>query len=360
MALPLDVVVKALCAAADVPASDHAAIVDAANRHGMRGVLHDAATSAGAPSLTRVLHDDAVIAIARESVSALELRRVLDGLARADVQALVVKGAGLAYSIYDAPWQRSRVDTDLLVAASQREQGQSTLEALGYTPSDALTSGSLVSSQRAFERCDAAGLQHVIDLHWQPVNPRLFADALPFDDLWRDREPLRALGSGWTLDAVSAMQLAAVHRLAHHQGQDRLIWLYDVHLLAARCANREWDRLAASATERQIAGVCADTLHAAARAFGTRVPGETLAVLERAARNEPSFPYLQGRVSRRDVLRQDLERLPSWRARLTLLREHAFPPAAFMRSRYQVHSSLWLPALYAHRLVTGAYKWIRA
>jgi hypothetical protein len=356
----LSVLVEALRAVQRGATADDGALVRAADRHGLGGLLYEAAAVEGASTLTQLLHDNAVGAIARESVVGPELGRVADRLARSEVRALVVKGAALAYAVYDSPWQRPRIDTDLLVDAGERDKAASAIEALGYTRSHAVTSGTLVSSQYAFERNEASGLRHVIDLHWQAVNPRVFADALPFDDLWRRRQSLRAPVSGWTLDPVSALQLAAVHRVAHHQGNDRLIWLYDVHLLAVGCSTGEWDRLAATAIERQIAGICADSLRTAAHAFGTAVPVDTLAALERAAQSEPSRRYLQGPIRRRDVLLQDLERLPSLRARLMLLREHAFPPAAFMRSRYQVHNSFWLPALYAHRLLTGAYRWIRA
>ena len=38
------------------------------------------------------------------------------------------------------------------------------------------------------------------------------------------------------LAPVNALVLACIHRLAHHQGRDRLVWLYDIHLLAGRLA----------------------------------------------------------------------------------------------------------------------------
>ena len=69
--------------------------------------------------------------------------------------------------------------------------------------------------------------------------------------------------------------------------------------------------------------------------------------------------YVSGPVLKRDVLASDLAELPGWRARARLVKEHAFPPAAFMRTRYGIESAMWLPALYVHRLVTGAFKWLR-
>ena len=62
---------------------------------------------------------------------------------------------------------------------------------------------------------------------------------------------------------------------------------------------------------------------------------------------------------KRDVLLTDIRLLPSWTDRFRLIREHAFPPAAFMRVRYKRQQGWMLPALYAHRLLTGATRWIR-
>ena len=79
--------------------------------------------------------------------------------------------------------------------------------------------------------------------------------------------------------------------------------------------------------------------------------------LKAAAPSEASHRYLEGPVGKIDVLESDL-RMLSWSARLRLLREHAFPPAAFIRQRYGVKSPLLLPALYVYRLVVGAAKWV--
>jgi hypothetical protein len=81
--------------------------------------------------------------------------------------------------------------------------------------------------------------------------------------------------------------------------------------------------------------------------------------LEAAGRSEPTRRYVEGTVRKRDVLVSDLAVLPTWGARLRLIREHVFPPASFILKRYGVRNPLWLPALYAHRFVTGAFKWAR-
>lgn len=83
---------------------------------------------------------------------------------------------------------------------------------------------------------------------------------------------------------------------------------------------------------------------------------ETLAVHDGA---EPSAAFVDGCLSRADVLRSDLAALTGWPARGRLLRQHLCPPPAYIRDRYAVSASVLLPALYALRAVRGARRWFR-
>ena len=90
------------------------------------------------------------------------------------------------------------------------------------------------------------------------------------------------------------------------------------------------------------------------------VPDDVLLALDATGEEEPSLVYTERTQRRLDVLLADLRRLPRWRDRLQLLAEHAFPPASFVMARYAARRRVLLPVLYAHRLVTGAWKWLRA
>jgi len=108
-----------------------------------------------------------------------------------------------------------------------------------------------------------------------------------------------------------------------------------------------------------------ETLEAARIAWSPRLSApdvakaRTLARLEAAPRREPSTVFLGPAVRQLDVLRDDIRALPSWRARLTLLKEHLFPGATYMRHGYAPGSSAPLVWLYLRRIVTGAPKWFR-
>jgi hypothetical protein len=299
-------------------------------------------------------------AAARELLVQRDLQATMAALASAGVPALVIKGSALAYSVYPEPWHRTRTDTDLLVSQESVQAAMAALERCGYRRSDAISTGAYVSHQIAFERTDAHDVRHVIDLHWKVANPQIIADALPFDLLWRSAEPAPALGASARVPSlVASVGIACIHRLAHHQGHDRLIWLYDLRLITSRLTSDQWMALAALARDRGVAGLCLDGLQQARRELSASLPVEVEKLLGAAAPAEASQSYLHGPVRKRDVLVSDLKALRSWRARLRLLREHAFPPPAFMRQRYGTTRWWLLPALYVHRFATGAVRWVR-
>jgi hypothetical protein len=339
-----------------------AVLVDAADEQGFVALLWEAlarATGAGA-RLRAALDARARGDATRDLLVQAEMRRVLEAIAAAGGRVVVFKGSALAYTVYVHPWHRPRTDTDLLTSIAGVETVSSALESCGYARTDQLTSGLHVSHQVAFARVDAHGLRHVIDLHWKVVNPQVLADVLPFEDAWAGSEPAPALGPAARVPSpVASVVLACVHRLAHHQGQDRLIWLQDLKLLASRFGTGEWDALCDLAVGRGVAAICLDGLSNAQQALAAPLPAHVAARLETAGRSELTRRYVEGTVRRRDVLVSDLSTLPTWGARLRLVREHAFPPASFVLQRYGMRNRLWLPALYAHRLVTGAFKWAR-
>jgi hypothetical protein len=277
------------------------------------------------------------------------------------VDVVVMKGAALAYTCYARPWHRTRTDTDVLIDRGSFERVAAALTSAGYARASAISTGEFVSHQAAFERRDHHGLVHAVDVHWKAVNPQILSDAISFQDVWSGSRVMSLAGATVRVpDAPWSLVLACVHRLAHHQDQERLGWLYDLHLLAGSFGTPEWDRVLEIARDRRISAICEDGLGAAVRHLGTFVPVSVLEALRRAGASDPSRGYAEREQRRLAVLRDDLRHLPRWRDRIRLLREHAFPPASFMLARYEARQRAWLPALYVHRLVTGAWKWMRA
>jgi len=336
-------------------------LVAAADHHGVGPlvwqVLHEHREKP--PGLYDALGAARHLDVAHDLVRTAEIARVMAALAASRINALLVKGAALAFSLYPAPWLRPRVDTDLLVPYESLTAADRVLREAGYVPAPGVSTGEFVSHQVPYEYRDPYGLRHVIDLHWKAVNPQVLAETLPFALLWQDAVEVHhgSLHARVPSDAASLL-LACVHRLGHHQDNERLVWLYDIHLLAIRLDPHAWRHFAQIARERAIAAVCLDGLQAASRRFGTHIPDAVVATLRETDDNEPSRAYTARRQGRLRVLWVDLHLLPRWTDRLQLLFEHAFPPPSFMMARYPTRHRLLLPILYVHRLVTGARKWL--
>ena len=343
--------------------ADAPRIASAAVAHGVAELVWGRLAAVGetACALRAALDSGVRAAATRDVFVRRELARMFDAFAQAGVQVLVTKGAALAYTAYEQPWQRPRTDTDLLVRHADVADATRVLERCGYARSDALSTGSFVSHQIAFERTDDHGVAHVVDLHWKIVNPQILAGALPFDTLWQGARPIAALGTAAMMpSAEGCAAIACLHRLAHHQGNERLIWLYDLKLLTSAFDREAWPALCDLSRAQGIAGICLDGLRAARRLLRSSLPTDVETTLAAAAPAERSNVYAEGTLSRRDVLLSDMRTLSTWSSRLRLLREHVFPSPAFIRQRYNSHSGWPLPALYLYRLVAGASRWIRS
>ena len=256
-----------------------------------------------------------------------ELLQVLSALAAIGVPALLMKGAALAYLYYPDPCLRPRYDTDLLVRKDDMPSVTRVMRALGYRRSNR-TSGDLVIPQSQFVKDGRPGLLHAYDFHWKIAIPVLFADVLSFDDVVTRAIAVPALGAhARALGRVDALLLACVHRVAHHHGDERLLWLYDIHLLANDLDREPFRQFSALAAQKQIRAVCADGLTLAHRWLHTRLPAEVMSTLMAQASSEPTAVHLAGGLRQVDLLSSDLRALDRWPARWQLLREHLFPPA---------------------------------
>ena len=175
--------------------------------------------------------------------------------------------------------------------------------------------------------------------------------------------PLPALGpNARALAPVHALLFACIHRAGHahaplfvdgiaHYGGDRLIWLYDIHLLVARMSAEDLDEFATLAAAKEIKAICAEALQRTRECFATPIPAQVIDALSKPGPVEPSARYLSGGRARQML--GDFLALDRWSDRGNWLRELAFPSAGYMRSKYPDGAGSWLPVLYARRALSG-------
>jgi hypothetical protein len=375
--LPVDPADDLICAVlrGEQPAwpwPDDAAAIEAFRRraelHGVQALLHARLAASDWPAKVLVeLRARAVQWAMWELRHQQVLTQTLAALHALGVQPVLIKGTALAYSLYPDPALRTRADTDLIIPLAAKEQVHQILASLGFERHLGL-SGEFVSYQASYTQRSPDDSSHTLDLHWKINNSELLSRLFTYDELRREAEPLpalcaHALGAG----RVHALLLACMHRCTHKQNPyyvdghanhdpDRLIWLCDIHLLAAKFTQVEWDAFVRLATGKGLRAVCLEGLRHAQACFHTEYPGAVLELLTQrnSGRPEPAACYLDG--GRLGQQWMDFCALGSLPRQGQWLRELFFPPAAYMVGKYPDTSVNWLPWLYLRRAADGFSK----
>ena len=319
-----------------------------AGRHSLRALLRDRTFARCAqhghvadPDGT-ALTDTALREAALETQRNASLVDIIEALALAGVPALIFKGTALAHSHYPRPELRERADTDLAVDRAHLPTAGCVLERLGFRAM-AANEGSLIMRQRLYRRRDTHGLLHNIDLHWAISNSARTA-RLGVRDLIARSVALTALGTHARMpDAIDALLIACAHLDAHHVGDVRLVWLYDIHLIIDKMPLA----IRVDATRRAIAydlvPACGWVLAALARTLDSSLAG-----FEPLTAHDNIAPPGARRASQ---WRRELVALADNRTRLIWLSQHMIADTQFLRSSANANTPLW--RLHLARLLRG-------
>lgn len=345
---------------------DEAVLLDTAQTEGVLALCHDRLRRLPIwrqcpETLRTALTQHTYQKVAAEMLRVAELKGILAALAQAGLSVLLLKGAALAYTLYPEPHLRDRCDTDLLLPSrDEAEHAWRVLQALGYRQPNAV-SGDLIVYQLNVYKNHPSGFIHAVDVQWSLSKAALFAESFSFVELAASAVTIPVLGPhAYGLDFVHALLMACIHRVFHLSdgSGNRLIWLYDIHLLAHYLTDEQWHRWMTLAEERGACGPCLDGLLTAQKFFGTVLPAEIQRKLQAGANQEGWFdPHLARQRWYLDWL--SLRALPSTRARLRWLGQYLFPDTSYMLRKYGIRHPLWLPWFYGVRIVQGMGKRIR-
>lgn len=223
-------------------------------------------------------------------------QKSLELLADHQIPVLLLKGTAVAFKYYDDSSLRTRCDTDLFIREQDRDRVAELLAANNYAI-HGYERRHYVSKQFIAGLNGNSPAATTFDIHWKLSNRTLFNNILQFDECWEMRQPVKQLGeSAFTLLPTQLLLHACIHRIAHGRNSDRnrLIWLYDIHLIITSFSEIEFDAFLEMAKARAIGTLCADGIIMSQYYFGTRFPRDYLAKLTRNQSKETSAKLIWG------------------------------------------------------------------
>ncbi len=288
-----------------------------------------------------------------------ELDAVLAALDAAGVEVMLLKGAALVRTVYDDAGLRPMNDIDLLLHEADAPAALRQLAALGYATDAPFTYFGEVAAHKQ------GALTSDVDLHWSLIGLPHYRERIAPDWLWQTSRPVaggaapaRVLGP-----EAQLLHLCAHPALQHANQEPRLLWLHDVaevlHHDRGDAAHRsiDWADLLQKAQDCDLLLPLQQVLPLVAETWGAPLPGP---VLERLARLVPSAQerklhrwYTAAPWSGIESSWVSLAGLPDWRSRLRYLWANIFPPAAYMRGRYDVRHQVFLPIYYVKHWLAG-------
>ena len=344
-------------------------MIERATYHGVQQLLHDRLSAADRwPETVReALRKELIARVMWEIRHEEILKRAVEALATAGIASVLIKGSALAYWLYPNSVLRTRGDTDLIVAPDKMRDADRVLTSIGFA-SERGTGADVVSYHSVYSRVASDGTLHMIEVHSRIGISRLLSNLFPFEDLLARAVALPRLspdarGHG----PIDGLFITCLHRATHNHrpyfagegtyyGANRLIWLYDIHLIATSLTPADWAALVEAARDKGLLAVAREGLLASEAAFKTEIPPSVRSELAR--RDENGDIARCAAASHYGQIWIDFRRLRGTATKLRFLRGLILPPADFIRGKFPSAKVRWLPWLYVRVLAGVALKWI--
>jgi hypothetical protein len=290
------------------------------------------------------------------------LSKVLSSLQTVGIIPIVFKGTALAYSLYQSPASRARADTDILIREADLARCRDILKSHGLANPTGIP-GDQLSHEETWVSMTPESGYHAIDLHYQINNSNVLSQLFTYDELyssgsWIEKDQLFA----WIPSRVHSLLIACMHREVHkfspfyldgkaiYDG-NKLIWLYDISLLARSFDSQDWNYLADAARTKGLSASCVEGLELAVTQFACPFPPAIQSRLKVDDRNSTVTMYLRGSELKREFM--NYRAISGVQRKLKFLAQLFFPPSDYMRWKYRDSQFSWLPWLYLRRAVEG-------
>jgi len=286
-----------------------------------------------------------------EMLRSRDLMQLNQSLQQAGICALLLKGGALAYTHYPEPHLRSRVDTDIFIDAGDIKTIREAFLALDYE-----LQGWIYKSHQfhCFRRDPGFGTVRY-DVHWRSNNRSKYARIINYEEAKSDAIPIAELEGVLTLKPTFALLQACLHRSgSERHDPNRLIWLYDIHLLLSAMPGYELLEFAQRAVDDNVQAICCDAINSAVSCFATSVPEQMLKTLSTpSGAKSLNRRYADSQLA---LIADDLRQLPDMTSKLDLMREYLMPPGDYLLDRYEREGRWWIPVLYFRYFFGGLFE----
>jgi len=175
-----------------------------------------------------------------------QLQVLLDAFSKAGIRVLVLKGPALARTVYPNPAMRPSNDIDLLVRPREFPKAREIMSKNGYQ-CDSKIFEILEDShcEEHFIPLRDSRNNRIIELHWDLHRFFGYAHHKRIEELFFRAITVKTTALCFeTLHPIDALIYAALHLIMSHSQSMRLIWIYDIALLAQNlCLPNDWDIL---------------------------------------------------------------------------------------------------------------------
>lgn len=195
----------------------------------------------------------------------------LDTLAERGIEVVLLKGAGVAATVYGSFTARPMYDLDVLVRPQQAETAWNALRAAGWRCDPDRYPQSFYETHRHFPPLDdPAGTGLVLELHTAPVDRAIH---LPTEVVWREARAVELRGRRVLVPRPELQVLHLAVHFAWSHGMAKASWrtFRDLHQILTHTPP-DWDVLIAQATAARAGTACYWTLRLARSLAGVAAP----------------------------------------------------------------------------------------
>jgi hypothetical protein len=277
----------------------------------------------------------------------------------ADIQAVVLKGACFALTIYPDIGLRPMGDLDILVPASKLTAAVEIAGSLGFkkmVPEAAPGLTKLLNAEICLQKTSAPSI--ILEIHHRLGAGSSFNYSVPVEWFWEQTETLDSARSNSGLENLLMLTPTAqvlftvAHAMLQHGGYlSPLRWFYDLDRLIRVYSQRlDWDLLLFQAQRFGWSSALAAAMRIAVDRFQTPVPDPFMTSLEGISDRHQSLVAQKQAQPPTHVLDelQNLRSLSGY-ARIRTFLAIVIPSPAYMRWRYHLKTSWRLPAYYLLR-----------